>query len=57
MKFNKKRLYPEIPAEAQGVLPSKELLELIPLELIREFRAFVFEKAEDSVSPTVNTLF
>lgn len=49
MKFNQKKMYPEIPAEIRGVVPSKELLNLMPLEIIKEFQAFVFEKTSESV--------
>ena len=38
-----------VPAEFKKRTPPKELLDIIPIELIREFRAFVFDKQEDTI--------
>lgn len=40
---------PKIPEEAKNKAVSEELLNLMPLELVKEFRAFVFEKTDKGV--------
>ena len=44
-----KKQYPKVPAELKNIKLKKELSDLMPLELIKEFRAFVFEKNEKGV--------
>lgn len=39
----------EVPKEFKKKSLEKELLEIIPIELIREFRAFVFDKKEKEI--------
>jgi type IV pilus assembly protein PilB len=39
----------QIPDEFRGVLPRDEYLEDFPIELIREFKAFIFHKDEYSI--------
>ena len=41
--------YPKIPTKLKNTILQKELLELMPWELMKEFQAFVFEKNSDEV--------
>ena len=36
--------YPELPHNLKGAIPAKNLLNLMPRELVQELRAFIFEK-------------
>jgi len=36
--------YPDLPKNLAGIVPTKELLNLMPRELVQEFRAFIFDK-------------
>lgn len=36
--------YPDLPKNLIGIVPTKELLNLMPRELVQEFRAFIFDK-------------
>src|SRR3989338_516918 len=47
---NKKSIHPEIPADAlEALMQEKELLNLIPWEIAKEFGAFVTHKSPDIV--------
>ncbi len=39
----------EIPEEFKNKNPGKDLLDIIPIELIREFKAFVFDKKDNTI--------
>ncbi|MDO8558297.1 MAG: GspE/PulE family protein [bacterium] len=40
---------PSLPASAKNVVPKKEVLELIPVSLVKEFGAFVFDASEKEI--------
>jgi len=44
---NMKKNYPILPEENKNTLPKDEVLDLMPWELIEDFRAFVFDKTEN----------
>lgn len=47
MAFNRGTIYTSLPEEEKRRLPSSHALDLMPAELVREFRAFVFEAIEN----------
>jgi len=48
-KLHEKKEYPKLPENVQGVVPKKELLDLMPWDVVREFQAFVFDKKGQAV--------
>ena len=44
-----KRIFPNISIGTRGISPSKDVLSLMPRELIEELRAFIFEKSGPAV--------
>ncbi|MFC1595174.1 GspE/PulE family protein [Patescibacteria group bacterium] len=49
MENKGKKAYRNIPKNKKGVVPNKELLDLLPRDLVLEFKAFVFEKKRKTI--------